>query len=695
LTGGPSIRFNESPVTTRAFALILLAGCAAGDDRGPDPDRLPLRAPGGRLAADGDVLERAFRLPSPGVYYVWVRAASECVGALEYALDGRQPLRGPRAEIRLPGVRTPAWTSETSDAKFKAEVHVSRPGTYRLSLKARGAPVQVEEVAVTLYYSAKPLGADLDHSGDPGGGRAVFEPWAKDVGGFRPDRPAPAVRAQRSYYVDAERGDDGADGTSPARAWKTFARLKGHVFDPGDAILLRRGGRWTGGFSAFGSGTPFQGITLGAYGEGPRPWIDGGAQPAVRLRDQSYWTIQDLELTTDSRRKACGLDVLASEGKPQPRGIRVYNVVSYDNGGSGIHVGSEFKEGNGYDGVWVENCLSFANGGDGIVVNGNDQTGCRNSVIRGCTAYSNAGMAGLWIQSGQNGLIEDCRAYNNACVNIWTWNSINVTIRRCEAFRGRPPRDAGGFDIDWGCQACTIEYCYSRHNEGPGYLIMGSGDKAYRGFPMNSRYNLLRYCVSVEDGAPILMEETFEHGKVYHNLAVARGRGRTAMKLDGWPPHPESGFDGGWPADNEIVNNVLVARDGAACLWVDDHATRQRNRFDYNRYDHSGAGPVVRWGGRENGPKFWEKSKEGTFPPEDFATFDAFRAATGQEPHGTAGAAEGAPPGGEVRLDAEWLAGRARFLTDTGAEAYGIPMAPADPARTLSGRPAGRIPGPW
>jgi len=638
-----------------------------GDERTPQPDRLPLLAEGGRLAADGDALERAFRIPTPGVYYVWVRVSSECLGALHYSLDGVQPLRGARAEIRLPGTKLPEWLSATFDSKFKAEVHVSQPGTYRLRLKARGAPIHVQKIALTLFYSAKPRGEDLDHEDDPGGGRAVLDPWVREVAGYRPDLPSPPVRAARTYYVDSERGDDAAEGTSPGRAWKTLERIEGRGFDPGDAILLRRGGRWSGGFWAFGSGTPFQWITLGAYGEGPRPRIDGAAQPAVRLRDQSYWTVQDLELTTDSRATACGLDALASEGKPQPQGIQVLNVVSFDNGGSGIHVGSEFKEGNGYDGVRIENCLSFANGGDGIIVNGNDQTGCRNSVVRGCTAYSNSGMAGIWIQSGQNGLIEDCRAYNNACVNIWTWNSINVTIRKCEAFRGRPQRDAGGFDIDWGCQACTIEHCFSRHNEGPGYLIMGSGDKTYRGFPMWSRYNLLRHCVSFEDGTPILMEETFERGKVYGNRAVARGRGRVAMKLDGWPAHPETGLDGGWPADNEIVSNVLVARDGAACLWVDDHATRQRNVFDHNQYDHEGAWPVVRWGGRENGPKFWEKSKEGTFPPEDFATLEAFRAATGQEAR---------DPRRAGRLDAAWLAGRAQCLTDTGAEAYGIPMVP-------------------
>src|SRR5262249_34684813 len=154
-------------------------------------------------------------------------------------------------------------------------------------------------------------------------------------------------------------------------------------------------------------------ITIGAYGDGPRPIIDGGNQDGVHLEQQSYWIVQDLELTSDPVHHRCGLSALSRTGQPQPKGIKVYNGVAFDNGPSGSYVGSRDDESNGYDGVWIENCLARYHDRDGIAVGGSDQNGCKNSVIRHCTVHSNLYMAGIWIFSGQNGLIERCVAYNN------------------------------------------------------------------------------------------------------------------------------------------------------------------------------------------------------------------------------------------------------------------------------------------
>lgn len=43
----------------------------------------------------------------------------------------------------------------------------------------------------------------------------------------------------RAYHVDAEAGDDAADGTSPAAAWRTFAPLASVDLKPGDDVLLK------------------------------------------------------------------------------------------------------------------------------------------------------------------------------------------------------------------------------------------------------------------------------------------------------------------------------------------------------------------------------------------------------------------------------------------------------------------------
>ncbi len=452
---------------------------------------------------------------------------------------------------------------------------------------------------------------------------------------------------------------------------------------------------------------------VGAYGSGERPEVNGGSEPGLFLKDESHWIIQDLRLTSDPDHLKTALFVLATkDAQKQPRGIKIQNCVAYDSGAHGIMVGSEKERGgNGFDGVEILNCLAYANRLDGIVVNGVDQKGCRNVVIRDCSAYSNLGMAGIWIHGGQNGLIENCLAYSNACINIWTWNSINVTMRHCEAYRGRPGRDAGGFDIDFACEACTMEYCYAHHNEGIGFLLMGSGEMPYLGFPTQSRYNLMRYCVAVDNDPGIGMVETLQHSKIYNNLVLATGSRRIAFTMGGWPRGP-NGWGGLWPSNIDVFNNIFLGRQGAPLLWVDDYATGQGNRFDNNLYwraDDS-QGPLIRWAGRKSGPDFWKGSSAGTFPPQDYQDLASFQKATGQEPHGiqadpglrvqdlgaygrlpleAARLKKGSPAfgaGKKVELDADWLAARRAYLSETGAGAYGIPMEPGPDTQDYFGK---------
>jgi hypothetical protein len=715
---------------TRLFPLVVtvlfLMGAAPGKGgkttgakKNPS-DRLPITAAGGRLKADDAKLKemvRTVRLPTRGVWYLWIRATakSNANAIIAYSLDGRG-YRSQRGRIVVQPSAKSQWYSHSAYPEFNAEVHADKPGNYELKLSAQYGEVEIDRIALTLFFSAKPKGDILDHTGDPGGGTAVFPDTSDRADGFRPDWTSPPVKADRLIHVDARDGNDSADGLTPATAWKSFRNANGRDFKPGDALLLKRGCEWEEGLAPAGNGSATKWITIGAYGTGRRPVINGINRDAVRLEEASYWVVQDLELTSDPGYKRCGLKVVTAAGKPQPRGIRIFNIIAYDNGPAGILVGSDHGGGNGYDGVLIENCLSYAHDSDGILVCGSDQNGCRNSVIRHSTAYSNLYGGGIWIQSGQNGLIEHCLAYNNACINIWTWNSINVTMRHCESFRGRTPRDAGGFDIDWGCEACTLEYCYSHHNEGVGILLMGGGDGTYRNFPVHSFYNLARFNVTMNDSPGIGLVETFEDCIVHNNLSVTTGKKRGAFDISGWPTSPWDDVmkAGGWPARTEFVNNVFVGRAGALPSYVDDwSATKEyANVFDNNLYWRDTPGPLVRWGGRKNGTGFWtgQKSSDLT-PPRNFTSLKDFSRTTGQETGGISseprfvapyGGEYGRLPlescrlkesspvfgkGKEIVLSKEWLDGRAKFLTETGAAEYGIPMAPATATVDYWGNP--------
>jgi len=701
---------------SRRLILALVAAAASASVRAADGGApaatvyggatLPLIAPGGDVKGgkDGDVV-RTIRFGTPGVWYLWIKASAKGPhgATVTWDLDGEQVLHSGRARIQVPPHAAAQWLNASMQPDHKASVHVAAAGDHVLRLRSAGGEASIDRIALTLYFSATPLGDTLNHAGDPGGGRAVFPQGDMTQDGYRPAWVSPPVKARRTYYVDPAAGKDEAPGTSPATAWRTIGRVNRAAFAPGDAILLKRGGTWDEGLAPRGNGTKAAPITLGAFGAGKPPVVNGINHHGVGLHDQNWWVIQDLALTSDPAYGKCGLSIESAEGRPRPTGFRIYNVTAFDNGGAGIRAGPSGDKDNGCDGVWIENCLSFCNGGDGIGMHGNDQIGCRNGVIRYCTAWENRGTGGIYYSGGQNGLIEHCVGYNNIVINIWVWNAINVTIRHCEAWRGHEA-DAGGFDIDWSCEACTMEYCYSHHNEGVGFLMQGSGWIQYRGYPMESKYNIMRYCVSEHDNPPIGMVETFEYGKVYNNLAIARGDGHTALSVGGWPEKPVDWYNdaGGWPSDTLFCNNILIGQDGGVPMHIDDYATRQRNDFDHDIFWLiNSKAPIIRWAGRESGPGFWWGDvKTGSFPPDDYADLPAFRKATGQEAHGLLtdpklpAVGEGwygrmplaalKPPAGSpvakagrpVEISKEWLADRAKYLTETGAAAWGIPMAP-------------------
>jgi hypothetical protein len=74
-----------------------------------------------------------------------------------------------------------------------------------------------------------------------------------------------------TYYVDATDGSDSANGLSAGAAWKTLAHATNQTYSVGDSVLLQRGESWSEAWIF-----PQDGMTLGAYGAGVNPIIDGG-----------------------------------------------------------------------------------------------------------------------------------------------------------------------------------------------------------------------------------------------------------------------------------------------------------------------------------------------------------------------------------------------------------------------------------
>jgi hypothetical protein len=437
--------------------------------------------------------------------------------------------------------------------------------------------------------------------------------------------PARAAR----YYLDATAGNDARSGRAPAEAWRSLEKVNAAVFRAGDEILLKRGERWQGTLQPQGSGTPERPIRLGAYGEGPRPFLDGGPRPAVLIHNQDAWIIESLEVTNHKDSQQDALKVWAGPRQPHFHFIRIRDAVAHDAGGSGIHVG-EGSYGN-YDDVVIEDCASFNNQDSGIFIQGQDFAEVRGLVIRRSVAYGN-GWDGIKIYSGRDGLIEYSTAYRNgwkqdARVGIWCWNSENIVIQYCESYENVTPgsHDGGGFDIDWSCLNCIIQYCYSHDNDGAGYLFMGSG----RGFTTRS---IVRFNISQNDGRKndyggILCFGTLQDSEVYNNLFFFRGAEAGAAI------HFRGSKEDGYPSSVRVFNNIVIAAEGRAVLRVALEAARQNNALDFNDY-FSPTGIRMVWG------------------EQTYGDLAALREVAGVEAHGLAA---------DPRLEAAGTAGRGRL----------------------------------
>ncbi len=109
------------------------------------------------------------------------------------------------------------------------------------------------------------------------------------VAAARPEVPAPL----RTYYLNADQGDDGADGTSPGTAWKTLDRANTSA-RPGDLFLLA--GTFMGGIFPRASGTADNMIVYRAAPGAKATLVGNGANNGY-YGSRSYLVIEGLEMT--------------------------------------------------------------------------------------------------------------------------------------------------------------------------------------------------------------------------------------------------------------------------------------------------------------------------------------------------------------------------------------------------------------
>ena len=107
-----------------------------------------------------------------------------------------------------------------------------------------------------------------------------------------------AFAAGTTYFVSTS-GSDSNAGTSSSAPWRSLSKVNATTFQPGDTIRFEAGDSWTGQLWPKGSGADGAPIAIDSYGTGAKPKIagQGAVGDAVRLNNQQYWEIRNLDVS--------------------------------------------------------------------------------------------------------------------------------------------------------------------------------------------------------------------------------------------------------------------------------------------------------------------------------------------------------------------------------------------------------------
>lgn len=368
-----------------------------------------------------------------------------------------------------------------------------------------------------------------------------------------------------TYYVDNDKGNNSNPGTSVGLAWKSISKLNTVVFSPGDKILLKKGGAWTGTLRPQGEGTAESPILIDSYGTGAKPIIngagardegpdgiintaddvlDGGA--VILLKNQSYWSIANIEVTnpstTEGNRQGIKIvveDVIGSATDKIVQGIKIKGVTvrdvfgeysfekGKDTGGISLLIfratGSATVPVDAkFDNILIEECEIRNMNRTGIFTGSSGKISAetsfnkasfpitnliiRRNIVDNCTGD------GIIVRYAESPLIESNLATNNHSgdeslvkygVSVWC-RSTNDAVFQFNEVYGTQGISADGlaFDADLDAVNTIFQYNYSHDNLGGFVLMMRTAENT-----------IVRYNISQRDGRSNAVNRIFHFAK--------------------------------------------------------------------------------------------------------------------------------------------------------------------------------------
>ncbi|REK71217.1 Ig-like domain-containing protein [Paenibacillus paeoniae] len=378
---------------------------------------------------------------------------------------------------------------------------------------------------------------------------------------------SPWIATGTVYYVDDLGGDDANAGTSPAAAWQTLSKVSGTVFEPGDAILFKAGGIWSGTLSPQGSGSDGQPIAIDKYGEGAKPLIAGdGANAAIYFYNQEYWEVRNLEITNNAETagQRRGIHVSGDSGNDW-NNMREYKHFVFEyldihsvkgQQGGGWHSGGIIVWGPGWNyavsDVVVRHNKIYSLDSVGVYLNGATRGFSSNNRIENNMIYDISADGAILLNT-TDGVIENNVVFDTHKrasgyhVPLWTWGTKDAVIQYNEVFNTYPGGDAMAYDSDFNSSGTIIQYNYSHNNAGGFVLTINDGTN-----PNNfNKDTVIRYNISQNDHHTIFTFGGPIENTLVHNNTVYIPEHSSARVF-------ASGEWGGYAKDTYFYNNLIV-----------------------------------------------------------------------------------------------------------------------------------------
>lgn len=297
-----------------------------------------------------------------------------------------------------------------------------------------------------------------------------------------------------TYYVAAN-GSNSNTGLAPSSAWKTLEKVNSVTFLPGDRILFHAGDSWTGQLAPRGSGAESRPIVIDRYGSGAKPVIHGPGtnnSAAVLIKDQSYWEINNLEVTNTQPENGAavlrGIYIVGTSPKDLWHHVYVRNCYVHDVNSIGYGQPGYSKMSGGilYE-INIQDALVEGNRVSNVSVEG-----IRNSsplttshfIIRN-NVVENVYGDGIVLHGSSGGSLIEYNRVHRVCMSdaanyaaVWTYASRHTLIQYNEISGtvAGGPNDGEVFDADIDTDGDVFQYNYS-HDNTRGFMLFMSSAK--------------------------------------------------------------------------------------------------------------------------------------------------------------------------------------------------------------------------